>query len=407
MGLHRDGELLKLTPFDTEMRRRVWHHVFQLDGKCAMMSGVGYSLMPTSFDTKAPSNLNDADLFPGSTEPIPEREGPTEMGFCLLSYVINRFIIKCHNFPGFEAAILGEGLADVHTKNPEAIEGLNINSAQYRELLESFEAELLEVQAKYIDSNAGPSQFIASHLPTVVLRRMRDFMVPLRDLPEYGTEVFGYKDNLFRIGINNLESQLELYKLLDSRGFVWFSRFHFSAEVLAVTISALVSRPKGSLADRAWAAIEGTYKWHEELLDVSQKLNMQLGMFILKAWKNRVQALAEMGKQPVETPGVVQEFIKRGVPNISEGSSVKSASATPASSTASVCAGEGGTKKAGMARPEQTDPVLEQFLSGAYMDMSMDWDMWGNLDGSGGQGPGPGGAFGPMGGFGASGPWRV
>jgi len=369
-----------------------------------MMSGVGYALMPSNWDTKSPSNLNDADLFPGSTEPIPEREGPTEMGFCLLYYAIGRFIIKCHNYPGFEAAIIGEVMEEGHATNPEAVEGLNIGSSQYQELLHSFATEVQEVQEKYLDPGAGPSQYVASHLPALVLSRMQDFMVPMRDLPEYGTEIFGRKDNLFRIGVSNIENSMELYKLFESRGFMWYCRYHFSVEVFAVMVGSLVSRPKGSLADRAWAGIDGVYKWHEELYDLSQKQNMQLAMFILKAWKNRVQAFAEMGKQVLEAPTTVRELMRRGVPNMTEGSS-KSASATPASSTGSA----GGGKAQGRVKSKQdnTDPVLEQFLGGGYMDLSMDWDMWGNLEAAGAQGQAPGGTFGAMGGFGPSGAWQV
>lgn len=32
MGLHRDGELFKLDPFETEMRRRLWSILVMLDG---------------------------------------------------------------------------------------------------------------------------------------------------------------------------------------------------------------------------------------------------------------------------------------------------------------------------------------------------------------------------------------
>jgi len=32
MGLHRDGELFKLDPFETEMRRRLWAILVMLDG---------------------------------------------------------------------------------------------------------------------------------------------------------------------------------------------------------------------------------------------------------------------------------------------------------------------------------------------------------------------------------------
>ena len=32
MGLHRDGELFKLDPYETEMRRRLWSILVMVDG---------------------------------------------------------------------------------------------------------------------------------------------------------------------------------------------------------------------------------------------------------------------------------------------------------------------------------------------------------------------------------------
>jgi hypothetical protein len=207
--------------------------------------------------------------------------------------------------------------------------------------------------------------------------------------------------------VSNIENSLELYKLFGSRGFTWFCKYHFSVEVLAVMVGSLVTRPKGSLADRAWAVIDGVYRWHEELYDLSQKVNMQLAMFLLKAWRNRVQAFAEMGKEAVEAPVTVQELMKRGVPAMNDTSSKSGeSSATPASSTGSASGGK--SRGSAKSTQDQTDPVLEQFLGGGYMDMSMDWDMWGNIEASGAQGQAPsGGAFGAMGGFGPSGAWQV
>jgi hypothetical protein len=37
MGLHRDGITLGLSPFETEMRRRLWWHLVHLDFRAADM----------------------------------------------------------------------------------------------------------------------------------------------------------------------------------------------------------------------------------------------------------------------------------------------------------------------------------------------------------------------------------
>src|SRR5690554_228432 len=106
MGLHRDGETLNLTPFETEMRRRLWWNLVMHDSGLALMSGLSYSVISLNWTTKVPRNINDAELFPDSNEPIPDRDGPTEMGFSILMATIYRFIIRWHrDHPGFEAAV--------------------------------------------------------------------------------------------------------------------------------------------------------------------------------------------------------------------------------------------------------------------------------------------------------------
>lgn len=67
MGYHRDGELLGLSPFETEMRRRIWWQIIMQDAKNAMVSGLSHALLPLHWDTKSPQNVNDADLFPTAT----------------------------------------------------------------------------------------------------------------------------------------------------------------------------------------------------------------------------------------------------------------------------------------------------------------------------------------------------
>ncbi|OQO04394.1 hypothetical protein B0A48_11005 [Cryoendolithus antarcticus] len=83
MGLHRDGEDLGLSPFDVQMRRRLFYQLLPLDGMASQMSGTGISMRPDSWDTKQPVNLNDSDIYPGMTEWPEITSGATDMIFCL------------------------------------------------------------------------------------------------------------------------------------------------------------------------------------------------------------------------------------------------------------------------------------------------------------------------------------
>ena len=84
MGLHRDGESLGLTPFDTEMRRRLWWQIVHIDFRTADQLGTRPSLDLFSGDAKTPLNVADEDLAPDMTVFPKERNGITSIVPCLI-----------------------------------------------------------------------------------------------------------------------------------------------------------------------------------------------------------------------------------------------------------------------------------------------------------------------------------
>lgn len=84
MGLHRDGSITGLDPFDTEINRRLFWQIPPLDGFAGQFAGTGSGIDMMSWDTKTALNVNDTDLWPGMPEPPIERKGATEMLFHLV-----------------------------------------------------------------------------------------------------------------------------------------------------------------------------------------------------------------------------------------------------------------------------------------------------------------------------------
>ncbi|KAI1276897.1 hypothetical protein F5Y07DRAFT_124374 [Xylaria sp. FL0933] len=63
MGLHRDpSRLPKMSQLDAEIRRRLWNTILELELKTSVDSGGFPMISPETSDTKAPANLDDADL---------------------------------------------------------------------------------------------------------------------------------------------------------------------------------------------------------------------------------------------------------------------------------------------------------------------------------------------------------
>ena len=62
IGLHRDGSLFGLDNFMTELRRRVWSCILQIDNLRSIDWGRPHLIHENTFDTKPPSDLDTNDL---------------------------------------------------------------------------------------------------------------------------------------------------------------------------------------------------------------------------------------------------------------------------------------------------------------------------------------------------------
>ncbi|KAK7432025.1 hypothetical protein QQZ08_001315 [Neonectria magnoliae] len=358
MGYHRDGEGLRLTPFETEMRRRMWWQIILQDAKHALVSGLSYSILPVNWDTKMPQNVNDADLFPESVEPIRPREGPTEMAFCLVSYQIAKCLVHSENIyfrPRLEAAIIGDDVPDgVEPSTPAII-------ARYRTLVTELENDVRELEERYIDASAGKVHIAALSIRPMLVSKISEVMVPMREQPEWGTEILNTKDNLFKIMIMNSEHSTDTYEVMEQAGFLWFFKLNFQLDFFSVMTGQLCQRPIGSLADRAWKVMEKIYLFHVELLDMSQKAHVLQAQLVLRAWKSREKAFKQAG-QALKCPDFIhllQECALADARGLESFPQISLAQPTLSS---------------------QQMSEMDQFL-GNYVDVSeLGWDAWGDAN---------------------------
>ncbi|KAI0491194.1 fungal-specific transcription factor domain-containing protein [Xylaria cf. heliscus] len=354
MGLHRDGELLGLPPFETEMRRRIWWQIILIDTVYALMSGLGQSLLPRSWDTKQPNNIHDADLYPTMTTLQP-RNGPTDMIYCLVCYEMAKMMMDT---PNLEAVVLGNETGIIDIAPPEEVE-------KARRRINELDDTIANILENYGDVSMGPIHELAAATRHLLIAKCKELICPAKDQPEWGTEIRSPKDNLFKISVASLETDLKLYHMTQLQGqFLWFMLTQFQIEMLIFMAGQLSERGTGTLVDRAWTVLEEHYKFHEELLVLSSKMYLALAMLVVRGWKVRETSLRQTTGVVPPTPEFIVK-LRTLVPSME----AKHTQVDETASAASFHSAPNKTTSQGLAMP------WDQMLG--FVDVgSLDWDMF-------------------------------
>ncbi|KAL4958914.1 uncharacterized protein BDV14DRAFT_207266 [Aspergillus stella-maris] len=126
MGYHRDPDHFPgISPFEAEIRRRVWTTILSLDLGISMEMGLPRSATDTHIDTKEPRNLRDCDYDEDTTEmppPRPETEWTTVLPLIARKRLISALGPICDvntdiKSPSYEEVIkIDTLLEDVHKR---------------------------------------------------------------------------------------------------------------------------------------------------------------------------------------------------------------------------------------------------------------------------------------------------
>jgi hypothetical protein len=288
MGLAFDGTSYGLSPFEVEMRRRLWWQVLLLDIRVAELSGAGSALLNHTWRTKLPSNVNDSDLFPDMRERPKEHPGATEMVFVLH---------RC------EVANLVQQLQDKSIP-------LTIKD----EAIDELEKKLDKNYLQYCD----PS--IPFHLVTTLMVKLAT--AKIRMLPRHlhlrdniSQNLTEDPDYLFKLSLQCLENHNKMMAIPSLDRFMWhvLTNFPFPAQVYL--LCCLRWRTSDALADLAWELLEMRFENHYMRINESEFWRMRkdsaiyLGIanLIIKAWEAREKAFQSASQPLPPTP----DFINR------------------------------------------------------------------------------------------------
>lgn len=284
MGLNRDGESLGLPPFDVEMRRRLFWQLLPLDGYAGQVSGTGISMLPDSWDTKQPLNINDSQIWPGMTQKPEEQKGASEMMLCLTRTELSQF----YNRTGLK------------TKNTGSTIQLN-KGPEFERLIDEVESVIEAKYLRYCDI-VIPLHFLTLGIARSVANtaRLRSRMPPLMNQTISDVE----RRKLCAIAQQILDTNNAAYSNPNLRRFRWQFKAFFLWDALMCILTSLakIGFFSPSDLDNAWKTIEMVYMNHPDIIQGKEPLLVAIVKATLQAWE------ANPLRESIPEPGFITEI---------------------------------------------------------------------------------------------------
>ncbi|KAG8417203.1 hypothetical protein J3459_012550 [Metarhizium acridum] len=283
MGLHRDGTHLKLSPFETEIRRRIWWAILVLDLRSAEELGTDMTISERSYDTLKPSNINDSDISPDSTEfPVP-REGRSD---CAVS------IVRC------EICGLSRRLVAAASAMSSLCPGVDQSSIAERErmLIEVYQ----RVEHKFLQhvlDETDPLYWVAAMIARVIVAKMCLVIYHPMLFPGSEYELTDeIRQRIYVAAIEVIEYNHKLNTDPRCKQYRWLFKTYTNWHAIAYTLIETCRRPWTALVERGWDAITG---YDIDPLELAKRADhaavfLPLRKLFAKARKHRESELARL-----------------------------------------------------------------------------------------------------------------
>ncbi|KAM6485985.1 fungal-specific transcription factor domain-containing protein [Trichoderma sp. SZMC 28011] len=266
MGLHRDGEGLGLSPFDVQIRRRLFWQLLPLDGYAGQVSGTGISISPNSWDTKPPLNINDAQIYPGMTHQPEELNGASEMIYCLTKAELSNLYTR----------------TGVETKDAGGTIQLKA-SGELERLIDEVESTIETKYLRYCDI-INPLHFLVlgSVRSATNAVRLRNRISPLMNNTIGDAE----RKSLCDLALKILDTDCTLYGHPQLKRFRWKIKAVFLWDALMCVLTTLAKVGIFTPMERnsIWGKTADVYLNHPEFLDAKTAFQSAAGRLTLKAW---------------------------------------------------------------------------------------------------------------------------
>lgn len=251
LNLNRDGTNLGLSPFETEMRRRLWWHIYLLEIHCSAEQGTNSQIYQGDYDTQLPSNIHDEDISSNSETFPHERQTFTAITVCVIRA---------------ETAISLRQLKLQNRQNEFTLQQPSFTTKEQVHMLDELRQRLEEKYFAFCDLN-DPIQWVSVTICRLAISRAW-LTISLSTVDENFTELSLPEEERDRLFLTSSEI-VEFAHLLEvnekTAHWGWFFNTYIQWLAFSFLLSELTKRPPDSVTDRAWTIAEYVYnRWNRE-----------------------------------------------------------------------------------------------------------------------------------------------
>jgi hypothetical protein len=289
MGLHRDGSHFGFTPFETEMRRRLWWGIMTLDLRSAEELGTDMTINDRAYDTKIPLNIDDVDIGPASTDFPEARVGRADCAVATVRYEICSMARRIHTATSATASMCPR--ADKTT--PAEKEQMLI------EVYQTIEHKFL----RHVVDETDPLYWVVAMIARVIMAKTclviyHPLMFPGSEA-QLSNEV---RQRIFVAAIEIIECNYKLSTDPRCKQYRWLFQTYTMWHAISYVLLEACRRPWTALVERAWQGVNG---YEADPIELAKKADhaavfLPLRKLFARARKRRELELNRLRANPEE-----------------------------------------------------------------------------------------------------------
>lgn len=282
LGIHNESILAKHTPFEAEMRRRLWWALMRLDTRIGEMADYKITMLIPAWDCKIPLNVNDSDLRPGMKEPPAAQSAPTEALFVVVCSELGNFIGKTELCLGFTTPALTQHLAPTTSSELTALEE-RIEDVYLRSCLPENPLHFMTIWTA--------RGFVAKY------RLIEHYARCVSPTTSSMQQTEAQRDTAISYAFTILDCDTKIGTSPLTKGYLWLTHFYFPFPAYVHIIQDMKRRPLSKHAEQAWEVMSDNCEARFTAAPNSKSpLIRMFAKVILPGWDTREAALKQSGE---------------------------------------------------------------------------------------------------------------